>query len=228
MKPYKIASAAAMLLLASATSTAQEWIDTYEADELMTYGVRLGFNTSNATRSTKGAISSLDSWGTGFDVGAVVSLNFNNAVSLQPGFFFQSRSHNYSYIMPWPSVTDNMPNVHEYGHTRYTSFQMPVMGVLKLRPAENLVWSLECGPYLNFGLGGSDKGTQDAGEQSRKYSDGYFDHRKKFDFGFKMGSGIQFLDHYYIGIHYEAGCCSVWKYYGGKNKAWTFTLGYDF
>lgn len=228
MTPAKLFPAA-LLLMTTASASAQDWIDTDEADNLMTYGLRIGFNTSNATIADKSAVSTLDAWGTGFDLGAVVNLNLNNAISLQPGFFFQSRSHNYSYILPWPSSSEiSYPNAHEYGHTRHTAFQLPIMGVFKTHPNENMVWSLEFGPYFNFGLGGSDKGTQEWGEQTRTYSDGYFDNRKKFDFGFKMGTGIQIFDHYYLGIHYQAGACSVWKYTGGKNKAWTFTLGYDF
>lgn len=44
-----------------------------------------------------------------------------------------------------------------------------------------------------------------------------------------MGTGIQVLDHYYLGVHYEAGCTKVWKHsLAGRNKAWTFTIGYDF
>ena len=115
-----------------------------------------------------------------------------------------------------------MPNVHEYGHTLSRSFQVPVMGIFKINPMENLVWSIEFGPYFNFGLSGSDKGTQEIGTALREYSDGYF------DTGFKMGTGLQVFDHYYLGIHYEAGACKVWKHYNGHNKAWSFTLGYNF
>ena len=218
--------AALLCLCGTTTLSAQEWVDTSEPDNLLSYGVRVGFNTSNATRTGKGSIANLDSWGTGFDAGAVVNLNFNNSVSLQPGFFFQIRSHIYSYVINHPE--EGMPNAHEYGHTLCRSFQVPIMGIFKLHPSESMVWSIEFGPYLNFGLSGSDKGTQEIGLESREYSDGYYDNRKKFDFGFKMGTGLQIFGHYYLGIHYECGACDVWKYYDGRNKAWTFTLGYDF
>lgn len=219
--------AAALLgLCGFATGMSQEWVDTSEPDRLLSFGVRTGFNTSNATRTDKGSAANLDSWGTGFDAGVVANLNFNNSVSLQPGFFFQSRSHNYSYVIHHPE--EGMPNVHEYGHTLCRSFQVPVMGIFKMHPSESLVWSIEFGPYFNFGLSGSDKGTQEIGMETRAYSDGYYDNRKKFDFGFKMGTGIQVLDHYYLGIHYECGACNVWNHYEGRNKAWTFTIGYDF
>ncbi len=219
---------AAIAALTAATAPAQEWIDTSTADNFMTLGARIGFNTSNATRDKEPALTNLDSWGTGFDAGVVVSLNFLNCVSVQPGFFFESRSHNYSYIAPSGSTV--LPfNVHEYGHTRHTTFKVPVMGQFVTNPAEGLRWSFDFGPCFTFGLGGSDKGTYEIGGESRHYSDGYFDNRHKFDFSLKMGTGIQVLDHYYLGVHYEAGCTKVWKHsLAGRNKAWTFTIGYDF
>lgn len=103
------------------------------------------------------------------------------------------------------------------------------MGQFVTNPAEGLRWSFDFGPCFTFGLGGSDKGTYEIGGESRHYSDGYFDNRHKFDFSLKMGTGIQVLDHYYLGVHYEAGCTKVWKHsLAGRNKAWTFTIGYDF
>ncbi|MCM1004840.1 MAG: PorT family protein [Lachnospiraceae bacterium] len=208
-------------------ASAQEWIDTDEADDFISFGVRMGFNTANATRGGNNSRANLDAWGTGFNAGAVINLNFNNAVSIQPGFFFQSRSHNYSYVTPAGVDTQN-PNIHEYGHTLSRSFMVPIMGIFNMYPTENIKWSLEFGPYFNFGISGSDKGTQEIGLVSRDYKDGYFDNRKKFDFGFKMGTGVTILEHYYLGVHYECGACEVWKHGGGRNKAWTFTLGYDF
>ena len=199
MKINQLATSLICLVAVSAAS-AQEWVDTGEADDLLSYGVRVGFNTSNATRTKNGSVANLDAWGTGFNAGVVVNLNINNALSLQPGFFFQSRSHDYSYVLDYPE--EAMPNVQEKGN--------------RVRP------------YFNFGLSGSDKGTQEIGTALREYSDGYFDNRKKFDFGFKMGTGLQVFDHYYLGIHYEAGACKVWKHYNGHNKAWSFTLGYNF
>ena len=83
---------AAIAAITAATAPAQEWIDTSTADNFMTLGARIGFNTSNATRDKEPALTNLDSWGTGFDAGVVVSLNFLNCVSVQPGFFFESRT----------------------------------------------------------------------------------------------------------------------------------------
>lgn len=227
MKLKQIA-AISICLLGVASASAQEWIDTDEADRFITAGVRAGFNTANATRGSEHSNANLDAWGTGFDAGAVINLNFNNAVSVQPGFFFQSRSHNYSYVTATQADMGNSLNVHEYGHTLSRSFMVPIMGIFNMRPSENLKWSLEFGPYFNFGLSGSDKGTEEVGLAARDYKDGYFDARKKFDFGFKMGTGITLLEHYYLGIHYEAGACAVWKNGSGRNKAWSFTIGYDF
>lgn len=225
---FKTLTASLLLASVAGTASAQEWIDTSSADNLISFGARLGFNTANATRSSKGALCNLDSWGTGFDAGFVVNLNFMECLALQPGFFFESRSHNYSYVRP--SGSDLIQyNIHEYGHTRNTAFHVPVMVVFSIDPMENLRWSFEMGPSFNFGLGGSDKGTMEIGTEIKKYNDGYYDGRHKFDFSIKMGTGVQLFDSYYLGIHYDAGCSKVWKDgKSGRNKAWTFTIGYNF
>ena len=58
MKINQLATSLICLVAVSAAS-AQEWVDTGEADDLLSYGVRVGFNTSNATpRSCNPASSS--------------------------------------------------------------------------------------------------------------------------------------------------------------------------
>lgn len=220
-----------VLGIMAASASAQGWLDTTAPDRLVAVGARLSINSSNTVRAHDGAAAGtmLDSWGTGMGAGLTVQLNFNNAFGIQPGFFFQSRSHNYSYTYSaHASETVNF-NAHEYGHTRCTNFQVPVLAVCTLSPSQSLKWAFEFGPYFNFGLGGSDKGTEEIGTEVRTYSDPYFDARHKFMFGFKMGTTLQVLGHYSFGIHYEAGAGHVWKNgWDGRAKCWSFTLGYDF
>ena len=219
--------AIALVALTATAAQADEWIDTGTADSFMNFGARIGFNTSNATTGLEGAAANLDSWGTGFDLGVVANLNFMQCLSVQPGFFFESRSHNYSYVTRPGTVLE--ANTHEYGHTRNTQFKVPVMAVFTMDPVENVRWSIDFGPVFNFGIGGSDKGTYEVADQLRSYKDGYYDQRAKFDLGLKMGTGLTVLEHYYLGLHYEAGTCHVWKgHKGGHNKSWQFTLGYNF
>lgn len=234
MKLRSLLVAAAAILIAAPTMRADDFFDTSEADRPITFGARLGFNMSNQTSPSTGKQLNLDSWGSGFDAGVVCDLNIRNFIALQPGFFFESRSNNYSYLYNG-SIVPGSDFTHEYGHTRHYTFKIPVLASLRLNPAEDLRWSVDFGPYLSFGLGGSDKGyiptnpQMENGHDFTHYNDGYYDLHRRFDFGFKMGTGIQYAQRYYLGIHYEAGALNVWKgLSGGRHKAWMFTIGYDF
>lgn len=201
---------------------AADFFDTSEAATPFGLGVRVGLNASNQTRSSDNMISTLDGWGTGFNAGAVFDINFRNYLTIQPGFFFESRSNNYTYIYNY----DGSNGITEFGHTRHYSFKVPILASVRFNPADNVRLHLDWGPYVSFGFGGSDKGSRIGGYE---YDDGYFDNRNKFDFGFKMGVGLLFMNHYYVGAHYEAGALDVWKGdLGGRHKAWIFTIGYDF
>ena len=58
------------------------------------------------------------------------------------------------------------------------------------------------------------------------------------DFGLKIGTAVDISRHLYFGIHYEAGMVSAYRNeslgngllqeYGGRTKAWNFTLGWNF
>lgn len=191
-----------------------------DSNNIFDLGFRIGFNTSNQTRSGDNMLLNLDSWGTGFNAGVIADIKITNAWAIQPGVFFESRSNNYSYIHILHS---------EYGHTRYTNFTIPVLASYKLHLNSNTHLSFDLGPYFQFGVGGSDKGTSINGNIN--YEDGYYDKRNKFDIGIKIGGGLHFLSNMYAGVHYEAGLRDVWKKEyadGGRRKSWVFTIGYDF
>lgn len=218
------------ILATSQTLSAQEFFDTSSPEQLITYGVRIGLNTSNQTSPKGDKTLNLDSWGTGFTAGAVVDLNFRDFFAIQPGIFFESRSHNYSYVIE-DSNTPAALDINEYGHTRSTWIKVPLLASIRMNPSSSLRWSIDLGPVFGFGMGGRDKGTFATAETGPlRYKNGYFDDvRKKWSFGLKFGTTMRYKGHYLVGIHYESGTSSVYKdIKGGHHKAWTFTLGYDF
>lgn len=225
----KQAIIAAAMIVVTATASAQDFFDTSAPERMIGVGVRVGVNTSNQTSPGDGKDLSLDSWGTGFTAGAVVDLNFREFFTLQPGVFFESRSHNYSYITKSDNTAD-VPGIDTYGHTRSTWMKIPLMASVRMNPASSLQWALEAGPVFGFGLGGSDKTHFDTPSTGPlTFKTGYFDTRKKWSFGWKFGTTVRYARHYSIGVHYEAGTSRVYKdLKGGHHKAWTFTLGYDF
>lgn len=123
---------------------------------------------------------------------------------------------------------DEKDNFIQIGDYRIYNFVIPVMASFRFSIADNLKWLVEAGPYAQFKLHATDADkieviSQDSGGSINKES-------AKSDFGVKMGTGIMLNNKYSFSIHYMAGATNVWKapYEGGKNKAWTFTLGYDF
>ncbi|MCH5239007.1 MAG: PorT family protein [Muribaculaceae bacterium] len=232
MKKYFILIFSLLSLFGSSQTRAQEFFDTSDPDKFFRIGARAGFNTS--VRTFPGGHYNLwnnNSWGTGLNVGAVANLNFKEYLTLQPGFFFESRSGNFAYLTEYITGYGTNAEHYELGHHRGYYFTIPVMGILKFNLSPKIKWSVEFGPYLQINL--KDTGQNNVAvlyrlPQSNNYSQ-YIAELRGFDIGFKMGSGLLLYSHYYVGFHYLAGACNAWKRpSGGHNKSWMFSIGYDF
>ncbi len=227
--PFKLLIALSFIGL-SLNAAAADFFSAEPADHFFNLGVRVGFNTSNSSVSSKQLQSAHSSWGTGFDAGVVADINFNDWLTLQPGFFYQSRSGNYYTLRTF----NDAPMATE-GHTLYYMFNVPLLVSARFNLSDDLRWSVDAGPYVSFGLGHNDTRQAVAGKEVVKYHLGYFDTRNRFQWGLKFGTGLQFKSHYYVGIHYMAGCRNVYdsathreQGLSGRHKSWVFTLGYDF
>lgn len=224
------------LIFSSQVVKAQEFFDTSHSDKFFTLGARIGFNTSNRTFPQDNYSNYIfTSWGLGFNAGVVANLNFREYLTIQPGFFFESRSGNLINIVDYYQGTATNPgDLHTHysvNHLRAYYFTIPVMAMVKFNLCENVKWMVEAGPYLQISL----KQTGQDGiailyrsPLDLTYSQ-YTPQHNSCDVGIKMGTGIKVWDHYYVGVHYLAGILNAWKHpEGGKNKSWMFTLGYDF
>lgn len=209
----------------SSTISAADFISTQPVSSPLSFGARLGVNTSNATIDHRYVDEDMESWGTGFTAGFTVDIRFREWFAIQPGFFYESRSNKYTYI--WKYDINNPPAV-AVGHALNYNFNIPVLFSARFNLSNQLRWSVDFGPYFAFGIGKHDKIEYQVGDAYYKYNDGYYKNRKRFSSGIKFGTGLQFREHYYFGVHYLAGMTDVYKDYGGLAKAWSFTLGYDF
>ncbi|MEF9923832.1 MAG: porin family protein [Muribaculaceae bacterium] len=252
LKASKYFLIASLITIAgTAQLNAINFLDTSTPDSRISLGIRIGVNSSNQglnlTKIYPDVKKGYTEWKAGFDVGAVVDLNINNFFTIQPGFFFQNRSYDYTII------TSNFNAgmlANKFGHTRNYSFQIPMLLSFRFNLSNDFRWHLDFGPYIAFGLGGynkidsyATKVTENANVIVNKQyehdyytdSDGTMIGMSKFDWGFKMGTAFSFRNHYYLGIHYNAGCKNVANPHANflekasaKNKSWSVSLGYDF
>lgn len=233
----KILTIAACAVIGAGSINAADFFSTEQSERLITFGARVGVNTSNRTIDSKAFpdFYNHESWGTGFDIGAVVNLNFRDYISIQPGFFFESRSSRHTIIGNSGSIgLTPGSDCAQAGKNNTYNFTIPVMAIIGFNVTDDIRWTVEVGPYVSFVLNSKLNDTK-----LINTTEPLFDRNSAcVDFGFKLGTGMQVLKHYYIGAHYMAGCLDAWKdrnlanvmkqNYGGLTKAWVFTLGYDF
>lgn len=230
----KIVVSIALSLLTLTNVYAVDFFSTERPESFFNFGARVGLNTSNRTINTPmGGIWNLNSWGMGFDAGVVADINFVDFISLQPGFFYESRSGSYTYQYSYIKVEGADPSIEtQIGKGREYNFTIPVLASFHFNILEDLRWNVDFGPYFQFKL----KSTFDG---KFRYPESYSPtglipypdvKRSKCDIGFKMGTGLDICHHYYVGIHYLAGMLKAWNPapLGGRNKEWMFTVGYNF
>lgn len=220
----------ALLAAAVAPAMAEDFFSTADADRLFTFGARVGINTSNRTISDSYFnYWNQNSWGTGFDAGVVADINFKNFISLQPGFFYESRTGSFAYQSSGVLDQDGMV-LTQVGKGRQYLFNIPVLVSLHFNILDDLRWNVDAGPYLQIKL----RSTFDHSFQYPELDVNnklYLTNNEKTaacDVGLKIGTGFDIFQHYYIGVHYMTGFLHAWNpgWLGGHNRAWTFTIGY--
>ncbi|MDE6753370.1 MAG: PorT family protein [Muribaculaceae bacterium] len=231
MKVYSLVSAITFACI-SFSAYASDFFNTEPTDKLFNLGLRLGVNASNKTFSHDYFREwNVNSWGTGFDAGVIFNINLRQYLTIQPGFFFESRSGHYSYIQSYINPAGEEDYFTQLGKSRAYYFNIPIMASIRFNLASSLKWLVEAGPYFQLKLHASDNEKIEVLTQSSSgdLTEGLAS-TKSVDAGLKFGTGLLISDHYSFSIHYLAGGRDVWKapYNGGRNKAWTFTLGYDF
>lgn len=222
----------AIFAVCALNAAAADFFDKSLPEEVFTLGMRAGVNTTNRTIGADVFSDwNYNYWGTGIDLGAVADIRFRDYISLQPGFFFQSRHGDHAYITQVESVVDGVQQLDpltQVGHSSRYTVNVPILCRIHFNVTDELRWSVDAGPYFSWIVGKHDSNV--------KYYTGTIADGathivgRTFDFGIKFGTGLTLNRHYYFGIHYMAGCLDAWRQHslGGRNKAWTFCLGYDF
>lgn len=212
---------------------AQEFFSTDEPEKLFNVGARIGLNTSNRTVSD--AVANMwnqNAWGIGFDAGVVADLNIKNFISIQPGFFYESRSGSFAYQgSAYTEAGEHFVKT-QLGKGREYLFTIPILASFHFNITDDLRWNVDAGPYFQFKLKSTFDHKFEYPEPTSTGGIQYFGGVKtaKADVGLKIGTGLDIFKDYYIGVHFLAGFCHPWNpgKLGGHNKAWMFTIGYNF
>lgn len=244
----KIALSIIVVFVAALSSSAQVFIDTNETYKPISIGLRVGGNTSNLSTNYESVIPDMGwnhtQWRGGFTLGTVLDVRLRNFIALQTGLFVETRSCRYHYLQA--SLVDDYMSAYD-GEYESNYWQVPLMLSFRVNWGYSTVFVFDIGPYFAWGFGGDNAYSiyTTRGDDATDYDitqmkvDGDFFGKggvaKSYDWGFKMGVGIELSEHYYIGAHYLAGCRNVMKQYpgfegwaSGRNKAWSFTVGYNF
>ena len=221
-----------LLMLIPVRGAAQTFFDTNDPTTFFSLGVRAGINTSNKTFPSGHFTEwNRNNWGIGFQAGVLANLNFKEYLSVQPGLFLQYHTGSFSYVTEYLTASNKKDSHYEMGNTKGLYLTVPIMGEVKFNLAENIKWIVDLGPYFQIKI--KENGYRNIMvlyrlPQSTNYET-YIPENRGFQFGFKMGTGLRFYSHYFVGFHYLAGVTGAWKHpEGGKNKSWEFSLGYDF
>lgn len=231
----------ALCVLTISGAYAKDFFSTDKPADFLTIGARIGVNTTN--RTLKGSAFPdcyhRENWGTGIDVGVVAGINIRDYLTIQPGFFFESRSGNYTLMgtLENSGFANDGSEIAQVGHRRSYNFTIPVMAVVNFNATDDVKWSVEAGPYVAFVLDSKlDRNHFVVNGPSEEPL--FAQKAAPVDFGFKMGVSTTVLNHYYCGVHYLAGCLPAWKDYkfpgnitksfGGVTKGWVFSIGYNF
>ena len=215
---------------------AADFFSTEKCDRLLSIGVRAAVNTSNRTIGDKAYPGAYhhENWGCGFDLGAVATLNIRDYIAIQPGAFFEHRTGSYTLI---GAEEGQAYTVAQAGSRSTENLVIPVLALVRFNVTDDVRWNVEVGPYFSFLLGKSMKNKKVVSDGPLDFSPIFTTSPASFDFGFKIGTGLQIIDHWYVGAHYMAGCLDAWKEqsvgsykrtFGGVTKGWVFSVGYDF
>ena len=230
------------------SAQAVDFFSTDKCDQFFTYGARIGFNTCNRTIGNDAYKYGYthESWGTGFDIGAVANFHLRDYIAIQPGIFFESRSGSYVVMNSYFNEVnpDLFTEYSQAGNRRSYNFTIPIMAIVGFNVTDDIRWNVEAGPYIAFVLNSKVSTKKVFFNGPYRDNDELLFNQKAnpFDFGFKLGTGLEVMKHYYLGIHYMAGCVPAWKdkksvsatgatlteEFGGCTKGWVFTLGYNF
>lgn len=225
--------------------------DNSRPDKIVTFGVRVGLNSSSISTNFLSANSEMIQnniyWRMGGQVGGAAYLNITKLLAIQTGLSFENRSFDCA-LMAADANSDYMGS--SFIHSRFNYLHIPFMLTFRLNLMENMEWEFDLGGYYAYGVNGKKKqrnyiafGEENGDlvfDKSTIRSDYFGLESRDFlavghsDLGLKIGTGFTFFKHYYLGVFYERSLKNLAKQNPGapaykiKNLNWNVSLGYNF
>lgn len=194
MKKIIIAATAALAL--SMSAMAQD----------LSFIVNLGYQGSNLANIDSGnAKAELLS---GFRGGVALDWTFTDLgaaqLSLQPGVYFSMKG---AKLASTKSEGDKAVNV-----VRQLNYiDIPILVNARFGVADHTNVFVNAGPYLGFGINGTDKVTKGTETKSSSDIDLFKDKvYNRFDWGLHIGAGVEF-NHFMLGLGYQLGIQDISK-----------------
>lgn len=144
-----------------------------------------------------------------YKVGISYDLGITNNFSIIPGVELATKGYK-------SAVVD--------GDISMTYLQIPIRAAYKFTISDNTKLSVKAGPYLAYGLFGSDIQWYGGGKTNVFDSNGGFN---RFDAGVNVGASVDF-NSFIVGVEYSHGLTKLDSNFNQYNQAFGVVLGYKF
>lgn len=144
-----------------------------------------------------------------YKIGASYDLGLSENFSIIPGIEFTTKGFK----------SDNID-----GNISMSYLQIPIFAAYKFPISDNMKLAIKAGPYIGYGLYGSDIEWNSGGKTNVFDSDGGYD---RLDIGAIAGISLDF-DQYMIGLEYSRGLKKLDSDYSQFNQAFGVVFGYKF
>ena len=227
------------------------FFDTSRSDKLLSVGLRMGLNSSGVHTNYLDVQSEVVQnnfyWRMGGQIGAVVDLHIRRFFGIEVGLFSENRS--YDCALMGANIQDDYMGS-RFVHSRFTYLSVPVSLSFKCNILKGAVMQFDIGSYWAYGIAGKkrmDSYISFGGEGGQlvfdrsSTKDNYFGADPKdflavnrTDVGVRIGTGLTFFDHYFIGLYYQNSIRNNAKnregspHYKIRNRGWDISLGYNF
>lgn len=133
-------------------------------------------------------------------------------------------SENFSIIPSIEFTTKGFKSDNIDGNISMSYLQIPIFAAYKFPISDNMKLAIKAGPYIGYGLYGSDIEWYSGGKTNVFDSDGGYD---RLDIGAIAGISLDF-DQYMIGLEYSRGLKKLDSDYSQFNQAFGVVFGYKF